>query len=413
MNIPDDISVDLSEMKAIRKELHRYPEIGLEETRTAEFIAGHLDALGYQVHRGLAKTAVVGTLQNGKSNRAIGLRSDMDGLPISEQTGLPYASQNPGKMHACGHDGHMAMLLGAAKAIAERRRFDGTVHLIFQSAEENCGGARMMVEEGLFKLFPCDAVFSLHNDPNLPLGQFALRDGPIMAAVDEARITLHGRGGHGAEPENTADPIVAGASIVMALQTIVSRNIQAFDPAVITVGSFHGGSASNIIPNEVELVVGIRSFDPTTRDFIEKRITEIANFQAESFSMTASVDYERSYDATVNHTAETNFLRTQAVQFAGVENVTDLDQPLMGSEDFTYMLQACPGCYFFIGTASTSDASSLHHPGYDFNDEILPVGAGFWTRLTEAFLAPDKPNPDKPVVAKRKSRFIGELKIEN
>ena len=392
MNIPDDISVDLSEMKAIRKELHRYPEIGLEETRTAEFIAGHLDALGYQVHRGLAKTAVVGTLQNGKSNRAIGLRSDMDGLPISEQTGLPYASQNPGKMHACGHDGHMAMLLGAAKAIAERRRFDGTVHLIFQSAEENCGGARMMVEEGLFKLFPCDAVFSLHNDPNLPLGQFALRDGPIMAAVDEARITLHGRGGHGAEPENTADPIVAGASIVMALQTIVSRNIQTFDPAVITVGSFHGGSASNIIPNEVELVVGIRSFDPTTRDFIEKRITEIANFQAESFSMTASVDYERSYDATVNHTAETNFLRTQAVQFAGVENVTDLDQPLMGSEDFTYMLQACPGCYFFIGTASTSDASSLHHPGYDFNDEILPVGAGFWTRLTEAFLAPDKPH---------------------
>jgi len=395
MNIPDDISVDLSEMKAVRNELHRYPEIGLEETRTAEYIAGHLDALGYQVHRGLAKTAVVGTLRNGGSNRAIGLRSDMDGLPISEQTGLPYASQNPGKMHACGHDGHMAMLLGAAKAIAERRRFDGTVHLIFQSAEENCGGARMMVEEGLFKLFPCDAVFSLHNDPNLPLGQFALRDGPIMAAVDEARITLHGRGGHGAEPENTADPIVAGASIVMALQTIVSRNIQAFDPAVITVGSFHGGSASNIIPNEVEIVVGIRSFDPTTRDFIEKRITEIAKFQAESFSMTASVDYERSYDATVNHTAETNFLRTQAVQFAGVENVTDLDQPLMGSEDFTYMLQACPGCYFFIGTASTPDASSLHHPGYDFNDEILPIGAGFWTQLTEAFLAPDKPNPDK------------------
>jgi len=392
MNIPDDISVDLSEMKAVRNELHRYPEIGLEETRTAEFIAGHLDALGYQVHCGLAKTAVVGTLRNGGSNRAIGLRSDMDGLPISEQTGLPYASQNPGKMHACGHDGHMAMLLGAAKAIAERRRFDGTVHLIFQPAEENCGGAKMMVEEGLFKLFPCDAVFSLHNDPNLPLGQFALRDGPIMAAVDEARITLHGRGGHGAEPENTADPIVAGASIVMALQTIVSRNIQAFDPAVITVGSFHGGSASNIIPSDVELVVGIRSFDPTTRDFIEKRITEIAKFQAESFSMTASVDYERSYDATVNHTAETNFLRTQAVQFAGVENVTDLDQPLMGSEDFTYMLQACPGCYFFIGTASTPDASSLHHPGYDFNDEILPIGAGFWTQLTEAFLAPDKPH---------------------
>ncbi len=391
MNIPDEIRVDISEMKAIRKELHRYPEIGLEETRTAELIGDHLEALGYQVHRGLAKTAVVGTLRNGGSNRAIGLRADMDGLPISERTGLVYASQNPGKMHACGHDGHMAMLLGAAKAIAKRRRFNGTVHLIFQPAEENYGGAKMMVEEGLFELFPCEAVFSLHNDPTLPLGQFALRDGPIMAAVDEARITLHGRGGHGAEPESTADPIVAGASIVMALQTIVSRNIQAFDPAVITVGSFHGGSASNIIPNEVEIVVGIRSFDPTTRDFIEKRIAEIANFQAESFSMTASVNYERSYDATVNHTAETNFLRTQAVQFAGVENVTDLDQPRMGSEDFTYMLQACPGCYFFIGTASTPDAISLHHPGYDFNDDILPIGAGFWTQLTEAFLAPDKP----------------------
>ena len=389
MNIPDEIRADLSEMKAIRKELHRYPEIGLEETRTAELIGHHLEALGYQVHRGLAKTAVVGSLRNGGSNRAIGLRADMDGLPISERTDLDYASQNPGKMHACGHDGHMAMLLGAAKAIAKRRRFDGTVHLIFQPAEENCGGAKMMVEEGLFELFPCDAVFSLHNDPTLPLGQFALRDGPIMAAVDEARITLHGRGGHGAEPQNTADPIVAGASIVMALQTIVSRNIQAFDPAVITVGSFHGGSASNIIPNEVELVVGIRSFDPTTRDFIEKRITEIANFQAESFSMTASVNYERSYDATVNHTAETNFLRSQAVQFAGVENVNDLDQPRMGSEDFTYMLQACPGCYFFIGTASSPDPISLHHPGYDFNDDILPIGAGFWTQLTEAFLASD------------------------
>jgi len=391
MNSADDIEVDLPEMQAVRKELHRYPEIGLEETRTSELIGDHLQALGYQVHRGLAKTAVVGTLRNGRSNRAIGLRADMDGLPICEQTGLPHASQNPGKMHACGHDGHMAMLLGAAKTIAERRRFEGAVHLIFQPAEENCGGAKIMVEEGLFDLFPCDAVFSLHNDPNLPFGQIALRDGPIMAAVDEARITLHGRGGHGAEPENTADPIVAGASIVMALQTIVSRNIQAFDPAVITVGSFHGGSASNIIPNDVELVVGIRCFDPATRDYIEKRITEIANFQAESFSMTATVDYERSYDATVNHTAETDFLRTQAIQFAGVENVADLDQPLMGSEDFSYILQACPGCYFFIGTKSTPDASPLHHPGYDFNDEILPLGAGFWTRLAEAFLAPDKP----------------------
>ncbi len=390
MNDSKEIRVDAVEMKSIRRKLHQYPEIGLEETRTSEFVAGYLHSLGYQVHRGIAKTGVVGTLQNGSAKRAIGIRSDMDGLPVTEQTGLPYASKNPGKMHACGHDGHMAMLLGAAAAIAERRLFDGSVHLIFQPAEENVGGAKMMVEEGLFKRFPCDAVFALHNTPELPLGQFAFRDGPIMAAVDEAWITVHGRGGHGAGPENTADPIVAGASIVMALQTIVSRNIQPFEPAVITVGSFQGGSVSNIIPNEVQLVVGIRSFDPETRDFLEKRIIEISEYQAQSYGMTASVNYQRSYDATVNHTRETRFLREQAVKFAGAANLVNLEQPDMGSEDFTYMLQACPGSIFFIGTASSPDTKPLHHPEYDFNDDILSMGAGFWTKITEAYLAPVK-----------------------
>lgn len=381
-----DIRLDVAEMEAIRRQLHRHPEIGLEETRTSDIIADHLLSWGYDVHRGLAKTGVVGSLRNGESRRAIGLRADMDGLPLVERSDLPHASQSKGKMHACGHDGHMAMLLGAARAIAERRRFQGTVHLIFQPAEENVGGAQMMVAEGLFKRFPCDAVFALHNAPDLPLGRFALRDGPIMAAVDEAKITVYGRGGHGAEPENSDDPIVAGASIVMALQTIVSRNIQPFEPAVITVGSFHGGSASNIIPSEVELVVGIRSFDPEIRNFLEERIIEIASLQAQSYGMSASVDYQRSYDATINHTVETDFLRTQAIQFAGTENVIDLDRPSMGSEDFSYMLQVCPGCYFFLGTQSSSATKPLHHPGYDFNDDILPIGAGFWTHLTEAFL---------------------------
>lgn len=390
MNDLKKIRVDLPEMKAIRRKLHQYPELGLEEKWTSEFIAHHLHALGYQVHQGIAKTGVVGTLQNGRTKRAIGIRADMDGLPVLEQAGLPYASKNPGKMHACGHDGHMAMLLGAAAAIAKRRRFEGTVHLIFQPAEENVGGAKIMVEEGLFELFPCDAVFALHNSPELPLGKFAFRDGPIMAAVDEAWITVHGRGGHGASPENTADPIVAGASIVMALQTIVSRNIQAFEPAVITVGSFQGGSVSNIVPNEVKLVVGIRSFDPNTRDFLQKRIIEISEYQAKSYGMIAMVDYQRSYDATINHTAETKFLRAQAVKFAGAKNVIDLDQPEMGSEDFTYMLQACPGSIFFIGTKSSPDDRPLHHPAYDFNDDILSTGAGFWTRLTEAYLSPGK-----------------------
>ena len=385
--------MDLPEMEALRRELHSYPEIGLQETRTSRFIADHLEVLGYEVHRGLAQTGVVGTLRNGQGNRAIGLRADMDGLPITEQTNLPYTSKNPGNMHACGHDGHMAMLLGAARSIAERRRFDGVVHLIFQPAEENVGGAQMMVEEGMFALFPCDAVFSLHNAPDLPLGRIALREGPIMAAVDEAAITVIGRGGHGSEPENTADPIVAGASIIMALQTIVARNIHPFEPAVITVGSFHSGTASNIIPSEAEMVVGIRSFDPQTRDFLEKRITEIATFQAESYGMTASVDYQRSYDATVNHPAETGFLRTQATEFAGAEKVVELERPLMGSEDFTYMLQACPGCYFLLGTRSSADPLPLHHPGYDFNDDALGIGAGFWTYLTETFLSQTKAAP--------------------
>jgi len=377
---------DLPELIAMRHTLHRHPELGLEEVWTSDFIAARLAALGYEVHRGLAKTGVVGTLRNGGNRRAIGIRADIDALPIHEETGLDYASERPGLMHACGHDGHTAMLLGAAKAIAERRQFNGTVHLIFQPAEENVGGALMMVEEGLFSLFPCDAVFALHNDPSLALGKFAFREGAIMAAVDEARIIVEGRGGHGAEPETTADPVVAGASIVMALQTIVSRNIHPLDPAVVTVAAFHGGSASNIIPSRVELVVGIRSFDPDTRNYLERRIGEIARLQAESYGMSARIEYTRSYDATVNDKAQTDYLRERARQFAGETNVVELDRPKMGSEDFAYMLRARPGSYFFLGAATGNDDKPVHHPGYDFNDAILPLGAAFWTELAEDFL---------------------------
>jgi hippurate hydrolase len=279
------------------------------------------------------------------------------------------------------------MLLGAARAIAERRNFDGTVHLIFQPAEENFGGAKIMMDDGLFEKFPCDAVFALHNEPNLPFGQFALRDGPIMAAVDEARITVNGRGGHGAEPQETADPIVCGASIIMALQSIVARNIHPMDPAVVTVGAFHSGSASNIIPERAEIVVGIRSFDPKVRDDLEQRITMIAKNQAESFGMTATVAYERSYDATINHKAETDFLRDLATRFAGTENVKDLERPFMGSEDFAYMLAERPGSYFFLGSRVTGDEKPLHHPGFNFNDDLLPIGAAFWTELAETYLS--------------------------
>ena len=334
MTIHASLLNSMPELVAIRRDLHEHPELGLEEVRTSEVIARHLEGYGYKVTRGLAKTGLVATLTNGASRRSIGIRADIDALPILEETGLAYASKTPGKMHACGHDGHTAMLLGAAKAIAERRNFDGTVHLIFQPAEENFGGAKIMVEEGLFDKFPCDAVFALHNEPNLPFGQFALRDGPIMAAVDEARITVNGVGGHGAEPQETADPIVCGASIVMALQTIVSRNIHPIDPTVVTVGSFHAGSASNIIPSRAEIVVGIRSFDPTVRDELERRIRLIAERQAESYGMSATVNYQRFYDATVNHKAETDLVRDLAVRFAGADKVVDLERPFMGSEDY-------------------------------------------------------------------------------
>lgn len=377
----------MDEVRATRHHLHQFPEIGLSEFKTSDYVAERLTAMGYEVTRGLAKTGVVATLKNGSSSRSIGIRADFDALPIHEETGLPYASQIPGMMHACGHDGHTAMLLGAAKLLAERRNFDGTIHLIFQPAEENFGGARLMIEDGLFERFPCDAVFGLHNDPDIPFGKFAVRAGPILAAVDECKITVNGRGGHGAEPQSTADPIVCGASIIMALQTIVSRNIHPLDPSVITVGGFHAGAASNVIPERAEMVLSIRSFDPTVRDQLEARIRAVAEGQAASYGMGVTIDYERGYDPTINHQAETDFVREVAKSFAGADQVFDMARPMMGSEDFGYMLAARPGSYFFLGTQRTPDDPPLHHPRYDFNDDILPIGTSFWVELAERYLA--------------------------
>ena len=377
----------MAEVLATRHHLHRFPEIGLSEFKTSDYVAEQLTALGYEVTRGLATTGVVATLRNGSSGRSVGIRADFDALPILEETGLPYASEIPGVMHACGHDGHTAMLLGAAKILAERRNFDGVIHLIFQPAEENFGGARLMIEDGLFERFPCDAVFALHNDPEIPFGHFALREGPIMAAVDECKITVNGRGGHGAEPQSTADPIVCGASIVMALQTIVSRNIHPLDPTVITVGGFHAGAASNVIPERAEMVLSIRSFDPRVRDQLESRIRAVAEGQAASYGMGVTVDYQRGYDPTVNHKAETDFVRDLAASFAGQDKVYDLPRPMMGSEDFAYMLAERPGSYFFLGTQRTLNDPPLHHPRYDFNDDILPIGTTFWVELAERYLS--------------------------
>ncbi|RWX75206.1 amidohydrolase [Neorhizobium lilium] len=376
----------MSDVVAIRRYLHQHPELGLSEFGTSDFVAQQLTDLGYEVTRGLAKTGLVATLTNGTSSSSIGIRADMDALPIEEETGAEYASLNKGIMHACGHDGHTAMLLGAAKILAERRNFDGTIHLIFQPAEENFGGAKLMIDDGLFERFPCDAVFGLHNDPTLPFGKIGVKEGPMMAAVDECKITVNGRGGHGAEPQTTADPIVCGASIIMALQTIASRNIHPLDAMVITVGAFHAGMASNVIPERAEMVLTIRSFDPDVRDELERRIRVIAEGQAASYGMGVTIDYARGYDATINHAAETDFVRDLARRVLGEDKVMDLPRASMGSEDFAYMVSERPGTYFLLGTKRTDNDPPLHHPRFDFNDDAIPIGTSFWVELAEAYL---------------------------
>ncbi|MBO0143795.1 amidohydrolase [Agrobacterium sp. Ap1] len=376
----------MTDVIAIRRHLHENPEIGLSEIKTSDFIAEKLEEYGYQVTRGLAKTGIVATLKNGNGERSVGIRADIDALPITEETGLEYASKNHGVMHACGHDGHTAMLLGAAKILAERKNFDGTIHLIFQPAEENFGGAKIMIDEGLFEKFRCDAVFGMHNDPAMPFGKVFVKDGPLMAAVDEARITVNGRGGHGAEPQTASDPIVAGASIIMALQTVVSRNLHPLDQAVVTVGAFNAGIASNVIPERATMAITIRSFDPKVRDMLEERIRGIVEGQASSYGMSVTIDYERGYEATINHTAETDFVRDLAKKVVGAENVAEIERPMMGAEDFAYMLAERPGSYFFLGTAKTDNDPSLHHPRFNFNDDALPIGVNLWVELAETYL---------------------------
>jgi hippurate hydrolase len=375
-----------NELAAIRHDLHMHPELLFEEVRTAAIVAKELARLGYKVTTGLAGTAVVGTLSNGQGRRTMAIRADMDALPIHEMTNLPYASRSPGKMHACGHDGHTTVLLGAARYLAETRNFSGTVHLVFQPAEEDVSGAHRMVEEGFFKLFPCDAMFALHNIPGEEEGQVIVRPGAITAAVDIVTVTIRGLGGHGALPQRAVDPIVAASGVVMALQSIVSRNIDPHDPAVVTVGAFNAGSMATAIPGEAQLLIGVRSCATAVRETLRRRIAEVIKGQAASFGCTAEIDMgrpESSYPAGFNSTAEAGLVREVAMELGQDPARIDMRGPFMFSEDFSYFQQVVPSCYFGMGNGQSR---SLHDPGYDFNDALLARGPAFWGRLVEKFL---------------------------
>jgi len=380
--IDPGIAASIEEFVALRRDLHRHPELAFRESRTSAIVAERLSSYGYEVTTGLAGTGVIGQLRKGDGLRRLGLRADMDALPITEQTERSYASETAGVMHACGHDGHTAILLAAAKRLAERD-FSGTLNLIFQPAEEIGAGARKLLSEGLFERFPCDAVFGLHNWPGVPSGQFGFVEGPAMAAVDKAIIRIVGKGGHGASPHETVDPVVAASSLVLALQSIVSRNVDPRQAAVVTVGSIHGGEASNVIPDSVELKLTIRSFDAEVRRQLEERIPALARAQAESFGATAEVSYHRGFPALTNHAAETQFAREIALAAFGQHQVEPDFKPRMASEDFAFLLEARPGSYLFVGNG---DSAPLHSPAYDFDDDIIAPAASFWVRLARTFL---------------------------
>ena len=378
------------EFTALRRDIHRHPELGYQEFRTSDLVAERLASWGYRVTRGLGGTGVVGQLVRGSGGKRLGLRADMDALPIQEATGLPHASCHAGLMHACGHDGHTATLLAAAKYLAEQGKFDGTLNLIFQPAEEGLGGARKMMEDGLFEQFPCDAIFAMHNMPGFPQGKLLLRDGATMASSENITITLEGKGGHGAMPHVAIDPVVAGASIVMALQTIVSRNVAPLQMSVITVGSLQAGEANNVIPQSATLRLSVRSLDRGVHQLLNQRIREVVEGQAQSFGVTARIDFQGGYPVLVNTQAETDFARQVALDLVGAENVELQTAPLTGSEDFAFMLEQVPGSYLFIGNGDEASgghgACMVHNPNYDFDDGNIAIGAAYWVRLTERFL---------------------------
>ncbi|MDE3233650.1 MAG: amidohydrolase [Pseudomonadota bacterium] len=381
------LTARVGEFIQLRRDIHRHPELAFEEHRTAELVASKLESWGYQVHRGLGGTGVVGTLQRGTSTRSLGLRADMDALPIQEASGAEWSSTKPGLMHACGHDGHTAMLLAAAHELALNSEFDGVLHLIFQPAEEGGGGALRMMQDGLFDLFPCDAIFAMHNMPGVPVGKFVFRSGSAMASSDYVTIRVNGTGGHGGMPHRAADSLVAAAAIVMALQTVVSRNVDPLHTAVVTVGSIQAGKANNVIPALATLELSVRALDPGVRKLLEQRIKAIATSQAESFGCMAEVDWKEGYCVLVNSENETNFARQVALDLVGAERVVLNGPPLTGSEDFAFMLEKIPGSYLLIGNGDGESAGAcmVHNPGYDFNDDNIATGSDYWVHLTKEF----------------------------
>ncbi|NCW40186.1 MAG: amidohydrolase, partial [Betaproteobacteria bacterium] len=371
-------------------EIHAHPELAFQEHRTAALVARKLTDWGYEVATGLGGTGVVGTLRRGRGSRRLGIRADMDALPITEATGHAWSSQTPGVMHACGHDGHTATLLAAARHLAEHGDFDGTLHLIFQPAEEGAAGAVRMMDDGLFERFPCDTLFALHNMPGSPTGHFTFRAGATMASSDNVTITLQGIGGHGAMPHTTADPLVAASSIVMALQTVVSRNVDPLQTAVVTVGALQAGQANNVIPDQATLKLSVRALDPEVRSLLKQRIHELVTQQAASYRVRAAIDWQDGYAVLINDSACTTLAVELATRLFGAERVTPNGAPITASEDFAFMLQRVPGCYFFVGNgaAGTPGACMVHNPGYDFNDDIIADGAAFWSALVHEVLAP-------------------------
>ena len=386
MAVIESIEIMQDEMTRWRRDIHAHPELGFEENRTAAIVAAKLREYGLEVHTGIGKTGVVGVLSSGDSTRSLGLRADMDALPIQEANTFEHRSTHEGCMHACGHDGHTTMLLGAAKYLAETRRFNGVVNFIFQPAEEGIGGARAMIADGLFDRFPCEAVFGMHNRPGLPVGQFAVRAGPMMAGGAFFDIHVTGKGAHGARPEAGVDPVLVASHIVIALQSIVARNLRPVDPAVVSVTKIHSGDAYNVIPQTAQLSGTVRAFTPEVMTQIERAMRRVVKATAEAFGATAELDFRVTFAPTVNDAKEAEFAAAVCAEVAGAGNVNRNPNLIVASEDFSFMLEKVPGCYFNIGNGAGEGACEVHNPAYDFNDGALPLGASVFARMVETRL---------------------------